>query len=929
MDALAVAVAPEELAVLEGLRIAGIVPGLRARTRPRDLLGRVQLMLLGIAVATAAGAAAVVTVSGATPFPIFVAGIVAPACMAVVWLVVYRGRAFGYGAEAVVLAALCVFAMAVDARWNDVAVGLLAAAVFFGAAYGSMPRVLVRTAGMAAVALGLGLSDSNSFTVCVISALAFPILASLMRGMTTSLERYEHTVRREQILAAAGLDLVAAGDLTTIAASALEGAYSLCSALPGVRICLAAATETNGTSPEFKVLGCVGRHGDALAGTVLDVEHLAPAGQKVADQRLFLVSKADSDAGPATGSPFESGEVLVTRISVAGGPRGVIVVESPGPLGEELPAAIRALATQVALAISRTDLQHDAFERESARRFQALIQSSTDVICIVSTGGIVSYQSSSIMEIFGYEAEVMIGVHVGSLVHREDESRLTREFREVVADPGSSRVCECRLRHSDGSWRNTETRITNMLDVPAVNGIVLNTRDVTDRRNLEVELRHQAFHDALTGLANRTLFVNRVEHALTSAKRDGSTIAVLYCDMNGFKRLNDSLGYTAGDMALVMTAERLGSCVRGQDTVARLGGDEFGVLLDRLNSPSDATMAMERIMTTLRQPLSLPGAEVQIEPNIGIAVAVGGDVEVETLLQNAAVAMHQARQYEGGYALFDPEMHASAIRRIEVETQLRTAIAEQQFMLYYQPTIDLQTGRLTGVEALIRWQHPTRGIVSPMEFIPLAEENGLIVPMGKWAIQEACRQVRVWQKENPADEPMALNVNLSARQLRHPNIVRDIADALDDSGLLPSSLILEITESVLMVDTASTLNRLFQLKSLGVRLAIDDFGTGYSSFAYLRRFPIDILKIDKSFVDGVATEPTSGALVDAMIRIGKTLRMETVAEGVELIEQADRLRALQCDIGQGYLFSRPLPSEALSNLLRERAAAEATRANAA
>jgi EAL domain-containing protein (putative c-di-GMP-specific phosphodiesterase class I) len=226
-------------------------------------------------------------------------------------------------------------------------------------------------------------------------------------------------------------------------------------------------------------------------------------------------------------------------------------------------------------------------------------------------------------------------------------------------------------------------------------------------------------------------------------------------------------------------------------------------------------------------------------------------------------------------------MHADAIRRIEVESQLRTAIDEQQFMLYYQPTIDLQTGRLTGVEALVRWQHPRRGIVPPMEFIPLAEESGLIVPLGQWAIQEACRQVRVWQKEIPADEPIALNVNLSARQLRHPNIVRDIADALDDSGLLPSRLILEITESVLMIDTAATLNRLFQLKSLGVRLAVDDFGTGYSSFAYLRRFPVDILKIDKSFVDGVATEPTASALVDAMIRIGKTLRLETVAEGVE------------------------------------------------
>jgi EAL domain-containing protein (putative c-di-GMP-specific phosphodiesterase class I) len=327
---------------------------------------------------------------------------------------------------------------------------------------------------------------------------------------------------------------------------------------------------------------------------------------------------------------------------------------------------------------------------------------------------------------------------------------------------------------------------------------------------------------------------------------------------------------------------------------------------------------MQRIMDALSQPLPLPGASVELQPYIGVAVGIAGEGTAEDLLRNSALAVHVARDYEGGFAIFDPDMHADAIRRIEVESQMRTGIEQSQFVLYYQPTIDLRTGRLTGVEALMRWRHPDRGIVAPMEFIPLAEESGLIVPLGQWAIQEACRQVRVWQKEIPADEPIALNVNLSGRQLRHPNIVRDIADALDDSGLLPSRLILEITESVLMVDTAATLSRLFQLKSLGVRLAVDDFGTGYSSFAYLRRFPVDILKIDKSFVDGVATEPTSSALVDAMIRIGKTLRLETVAEGVERVEQAESLRNLECDIGQGYLFSRPLPSDAITTFLRDR-----------
>ena len=570
-----------------------------------------------------------------------------------------------------------------------------------------------------------------------------------------------------------------------------------------------------------------------------------------------------------------------------------------------------------------------AIETQSSERCEALVHASSDGICIASADGHVRFQSPSVRQVFGYEAGAVVGRDLKELVHPDDVEQVQMQFRRVVHDAANTLVCECRIRHADGSWRHTETRISNFMHVAAIAGIVLNTRDITERHALEAELRHQAFHDSLTGLANRALFINRVEHALLQAKRHNTTMAVVYCDMEGFNRLNDSLGYQAGETALTIVADRLRTCVRGEDTVARLSNDEFGLLLDRLTSAVDVTQAMERIMTTLREPIPLPGAHVELRPHIGIVVSVGGDESAEDLLRNGAVAMHRARNGETGYALFDPEMQADAIRRIEVESELRTAIDESQFTLHYQPTIDLLTGRMTGVEALVRWRHPRRGLIPPMEFIPLAEESGLIVPLGQWTLQESCRQVRRWQEEIPGGEPIALNVNLSARQLRHPNIVRDVADALEDSGLPAGHLVLEITESVLMVDSAATLARLFQLKSLGVRLAIDDFGTGYSSFAYLRRFPVDILKIDKSFVDGVATEPTSSALVDAMIRIGKTLRLETVAEGVERVEQADRLRSLQCDIGQGYLFSRPQPADAISSMLRERLASDPSRANAA
>ncbi len=917
-------------------KVAEIIPGLRAGVRPRDLLGRVQLLLLAAALANSAGALSVMLSAGASPAILFAAGIAAPVLLSATYVGIYRRRSLTFADDVLIIAALCVLAMAVENRWIDDVVAVLTAAVLFGAAYGSTSRVMIRTSLYAAVGVGLGFVEATPLGISVVFGAAFLVVAWLMHQLAATIDRYERAVRREHVLAAAGLDLVSAVNPTSIADAAVEGAHALCAALGDARVSMSVC-EPDDSPPRFKVLRAMGRRSGELEGTVLDVEQLAPAGQSVADQRMMAVGEApegaeirtdtdgDADADAEADGDCDQarsrllpGEVLITRIAVGGRPRGVLVVESREPIPDEVPAAIHALATQVSLAIARTDLQRDAVARESAERFQALIHSSTDVISIVAADGRVLYQSPSVERIFGYEPDSMVGLDLMRMIHPDDEVRFVSQLQAIVREPGASVVCGCRLRHSDGSWRNTETRLTNLLDTPAVNGVVLNTRDVTERLTLEAELRHQAFHDSLTGLANRTLFADRAEHALLSSRRDDSTVAVLFCAMNGLKKLNDNLGYTAGDAALVIVAERLRNCVRGQDTVARLGGNEFGLLLDRLSSPADATMAMERIIGLLREPLDVAGSQVELQPQIGIAISSGGNGNADELLRNAAVAMHEARRMEGGYALFDPDMHRDAVRRIEFESQLRTAVDQKQFMVYYQPTIDLQTGRFTGVEALVRWQHPHRGIVPPLEFIPLAEESGLIVPLGQWIMQEACRQVRIWQREIPADEPIALNVNLSARQLRHPNLVRDVADALDDSGLLPSRLILEITESVLMIDTAATLNRLFQLKSLGVRLAVDDFGTGYSSFAYLRRFPVDILKIDKSFVDGVASEPTASALVDAMIRIGKTLRLETVAEGVEHRDQADRLRTLQCDIGQGYLFSRPVPSDAITQMLRDR-----------
>ncbi len=932
---------------------------LRPKLRSGSLLDRTQLLLLAFALANAAGALAVAALATGNPPILYLAGLAAPVAVSATWFTVYRRRRIGPLSDVVIVASSVVVTIAADVHWQTDTLAFLTAAVLFGSAYSGWRGTLLRTVVLSAIALGRGVNygstDATALPTAITCVFVFVVIAALVHGSLSAVSRYERTGRREMILSTMGLDLVSASDVKSIATAALEGALALCPDPRCARVSMAMAREGESEALRFEIAASAGLRSIGMEGAQIRASRLESDTEALPDQIkidsddewMFVLpmapapavesgvtssSDASSDVASAAveiGADWASsawarrrsvhlgGQVLITRITVAGVARALLLAESLEPFDDEVAAGMRSLASQVSLAISRVDLQRDAIERQSAARFQALIQSSSDVISIVTPDARIRYLSPSAFQVFGHEVEELVGADFCDLVHPDDADHVRTDFQAAL-NSGDYAVSECRIRHADGEWRHTEIRMTNLVDVDAVGGVVLNVRDVTERHQLEAELRHQAFHDALTGLANRTLFINRIEHALTSAQRDSNTIGVLLCDLEGFKRINDSLGLGAGDSALVMIGDRLRSCVRGQDPVARLGGNEFGVLLDRLATPADATLAMERIMAVLRQPLILPGAQVELQPHVGVAVAMSGEGSADELLRNGAVAMHQARVYEGGYAIFDPEMHADAIRRIEMESLLRTAVEDQQFVLHYQPLIDLQTGRLTGVEALVRWNHPRRGLVPPMEFIPLAEETGLIVPLGQWAIGEACRQVRVWQREIPADEPICLNVNLSARQLRHPNIVRDIADALDDSGLLPSRLILEITESVLMIDTASTLSRLFQLKSLGVRLAVDDFGTGYSSFAYLRRFPVDILKIDKSFVDGVATEPTASALVDAMIRIGKTLRLETVAEGVEKADQAERLRLLQCDLGQGYLFARPLPTETITEMLRER-----------
>ena len=434
------------------------------------------------------------------------------------------------------------------------------------------------------------------------------------------------------------------------------------------------------------------------------------------------------------------------------------------------------------------------------------------------------------------------------------------------------------------------------------------------RREAETRLVHQAYHDPLTDLPNRALLLDRLGQALARAGRRDETVGVLFLDLDRFKLVNDSLGHPAGDRLLIEVAARLGGCARPGDTVARLGGDEFVVLLDGLAETAEAGKVADQVAEALEAPFALGEHDVAVTASIGVALAGPGQAGPSELLRDADVALYRAKERgKARYAVFDPGMGAGVRQRAALEADLRWALERGELRLAYQPLVELATGRVAAAEALARWAHPERGPVPPAEFIPLAEDTGLIVPLGRWVLDEACRQARAWAEEH-ADPPVVA-VNLSARQFQHPDLVEDVAEALLRSGLSPRLLELELTESAVMADPEAAVATLRQLKGLGTGLAIDDFGTGYSSLGYLRRFPLDLLKIDKAFVAGLGRIAEDAAIVEAVVGLAHTLGLRVVAEGVETADQAARLRGLGCELAQGYLFGKPVTPEELGALL--------------
>jgi PAS domain S-box-containing protein len=606
---------------------------------------------------------------------------------------------------------------------------------------------------------------------------------------------------------------------------------------------------------------------------------------------------------------------------------------------------VRGLAALVLLFDFYTIFQYRQLHRvrrrlaERDQLFQLISENAADMIALVDNDGRRLYNSPAYQKVLGYSPEDLKNTSSFEQVHPDDRPRVV-QAAEKARQTGFGVRLEYRVRHRDGSWRSLESTASPIRNAKGqTDKLVIVNRDITDRKRAEELLAHNAFHDGLTNLPNRALFLDRLQHALTLSKRHTNyKFAVLLIDVDEFKIFNDSLGHTAGDELLVKIGQRLKEVVRQSDTVsrphhsgvgeetingetingdtlARLGGDEFTILLDDIRDPIEAVRVAERVQAELATPFVVNQQKIVVSASIGIAASTSPHTHAEDLLRDADIAMYRAKRAgKARCEVSDTAMHANAVKRLRLETDLRKALEQGEFRVYYQPIVSLQTAKIIGFEALTRWQRP-EGVLSPMEFITVAEETGLIIPMNRQLLREACLQLQSWQSEFPSGPPLSMSVNLTSKEFAHPDLVSEIRKALDQTGLDPGRLQIEIIETIAMGQAEKSGEVLAQLKALGVRLSIDDFGTGYSSLGRLRQIPVDTLKIDRSFVSSMSSDPENREIVRSIIMLAHNLGLKVVAEGTETEEQVTQLTALNCEMAQGYFFSRPADHQAMSQLL--------------
>jgi diguanylate cyclase (GGDEF)-like protein/PAS domain S-box-containing protein len=746
--------------------------------------------------------------------------------------------------------------------------------------------------------------DTSDVPVLVVGMVLLMLLVLTRVGLL--MQSVAVTAERERTLRAATAAFVAGGDRRGVHAAALDAVDLLL----GGTVVVSRIVDLVDAGGQEIIVTAGGRRLEASPKPVAHpllraVESAAPGWPRVESLDRDLLARLDMRG--------RRGHLVVRRVAVHDELLALVVVVTAATPDVGTIETLDTLAAQLGLAMESQTLSAELHLRQGEARFRALVQNSSDAILLVDGSGLVTYQGPSAERVLGYRPEALLGSGLEDLSDPQDLLRLQSQLTEVLARPGLSRRIELRLRRQDGELVDVEAVLNNLQADPSVGATLVTVRDISERKRFELTLTHQAFHDELTGLANRALFTDRVAHALRRRERDSRVMAVLLLDLDDFKTINDSLGHAAGDALLRAVSERLENLVRPGDTTARLGGDEFAMLLVDLPSEESAVVAVERILATLAQPLVIDGREVFAHASIGVAFAGDETSDPEELVRNADAAMYVVKtDGKGRYAIFEPHMHAAAVHRLDLRAGLQRAIDNSEFVLHYQPIVSMQTGRIAGLEALVRWEHPQRGLMAPDSFIPLAEETGLVVPLGLWVLDRACRQAAEWARLDP---DVTVSVNVSQRQLRRPDFEQDVDRVLRDSGVDPGRVNLEITESAVMSDVESTIQRLQELKALGVRIAVDDFGTGYSSFSWLRQLPVDVLKIDKEFVGELGHREQSGFLVATIIDLAHNLGLRTVAEGIERTAQLDRLRDMHCDLGQGFHVGRPMVAADVVDLL--------------